>query len=142
MLLLKLYQRWSLTLARFKKCYHKFYVDPHNTIISKMVFFCQPRLTKTLSKQRKDNYPQGNLRINWKSFFFSSFFSKQKSSFEILFFFLFCNKSLWESFPAWKNKKEEKNVFVVIGHTTAFSPILYSFGLQYTPSFLNRFSHL
>ena len=43
------------------------------------------------------------------------------------FFFLFCNKSLWESFPAWKNKKEEKNVFVVVGYITAFSPILSTF---------------
>ena len=92
-----------------------------------MVFFCQARLTKTLSKQRKDNYPQGNLRINWKSFFFSSFFSKQKKFHRNIFFFLFCNKSLWESFPAWKNKKEEKNVFVVVGHNTAFSPILSIF---------------
>ena len=89
-------------------CYHKFYEDTQNTMISKMVFFCQARLTKTLSKQRKDNYPQGNLRINWKLFFFSSFFSKQKKFHRDIFSFYFATKVCENHFPHGRIKRKKR----------------------------------
>ena len=92
MLLLKLYQRWSLTLARFKKCYHKFYVDPHNTIISKMVFFCQPRLTKHYQNNGRITIRKEISGSTENHFSFHRSSQNKKSSIEILFLFILQQK--------------------------------------------------